>query len=166
MCVVLGLVVWWSPENRKCSPCPFTEANAPARARGKSPVRLVHHENVPVTDYRGCIIEQFVACCVRRTDLWHWHWHWHWLGQVEQLKAFAIRANLEREECLEKERALARERVDETLHASPVRGACRERSDANPSFFSNKVKLTATFARTLPLLNEHCHFCCPAATAS
>lgn len=35
--------------------------------------------------------------------------------QVEQLKAFAIRANLEREECLEKERAMARERVDETL---------------------------------------------------
>lgn len=35
--------------------------------------------------------------------------------QMEQLKAFSIRANLEREECLEKERALARERVDDTL---------------------------------------------------
>eukprot|EP00903_Cladosiphon_okamuranus_P013256 g12360.t2 len=59
--------------------------------------------------------------------------------EVEQLKAFAIRANLEREECLEKERALARERVDETLHASPIaiRGACRG-NDAAPSFFSNQ----------------------------
>eukprot|EP00752_Nemacystus_decipiens_P008373 g7484.t2 len=60
------------------------------------------------------------------------------MREVEQLKAFAIRANLEREECLEKERALARERVDETLHASPTFAARRERNSANPSFFSKQ----------------------------
>lgn len=55
---------------------------------------------------------------------------------MEQLKAFAIRANLEREECLEKERALARERVDETLKAAPpARGVCPEGHGANPSLF-------------------------------
>ncbi|CBN75506.1 expressed unknown protein [Ectocarpus siliculosus] len=42
--------------------------------------------------------------------------------EVEQLKAFAIRANLERDECLERERAVARQRVDQTLNETAVIG--------------------------------------------
>ncbi|CAM9997598.1 unnamed protein product [Ectocarpus fasciculatus] len=42
--------------------------------------------------------------------------------EVEQLKAFAIRANLEREECLERERAVARQRVDQALDEPAVIG--------------------------------------------
>lgn len=62
-----------------------------------------------------------------------------WHRQVEQLKAFAIRANLEREECLEKERALTRERVDETLNATPGAIPCREGNMAGPPFFYHQV---------------------------
>ncbi|CAM9587086.1 unnamed protein product [Scytosiphon promiscuus] len=47
--------------------------------------------------------------------------------EVEQLKAFSIRANLERDECLERERAAARGRVDETLHAASTAGGGAER---------------------------------------
>lgn len=86
-----------------------------------------------------------MACRRPRTD--QWLGNVICIGQVEQLKAFAIRANLEREECLEKERALARERVDETLNVkvNAVPGACREGSRANASLFFNQVKCQDLF---------------------
>ncbi|CAM9549169.1 unnamed protein product [Ectocarpus sp. 12 AP-2014] len=42
--------------------------------------------------------------------------------EVEQLKAFATRANLERDECLERERAVARQRVDQALNETAAIG--------------------------------------------